>query len=325
MTQSDHNVANADGATVRADLNAMLAAIADKQSGATAPATVRAFQWWLDTTTSILKIRDSANTAWVNVASLSGTTWTPYRQGTLIGLFATKNPNVLAKTAAYTIVVADDGKLVDADATSAAFTVTLPTVASAGDGFIIIVKKTDSSVNAVTIDGAGAETIDGATTLVLSSQYDSAALRCDGTEWHVVSKTASTTTAATQAEMEAASSTTVFTSPGRQHFHPGHAKFRVNFNGVGAVSINEDYGVSSIGDDGVGLYTVNFTTNFSNTNYTVIADRPNRGTGLINLVGQAVPHALAVGSVAITSGHVSGVGLLEDSNPIMVTGWGDFA
>lgn len=186
MSQTDLNVANASGAVVRADLNDHLQALATNNSGATAPTTTFPHQWWFDESNNDLNQRNAGNTAWILVARKDGSGWTPYRQGTLLGILATKNSNVLAKTAAYTVVVADDGKLVDADATTAAFTVTLPTAASAGDGFIISVKKTDSSANAITVDAAGAELIDGATTQVLSTQFDVIVLYCDGTEWHIV-------------------------------------------------------------------------------------------------------------------------------------------
>jgi len=185
MSQTDLNVANASGAVVRADLNDHFQALVTNSSGATSPTTTFPHQWWFDESTNDLKQRNVGNTAWILVARKDGSGWTPYRQGTLLGILATKNSNVLAKTAAYTVVVADDGKLVDADATTAAFTVTLPTVASAGDGFITIVKKTDSSANAVTVDAAGAELIDGATTKVLSGQFDAVVMYCDGLEWHI--------------------------------------------------------------------------------------------------------------------------------------------
>jgi len=91
-----------------------------------------------------------------------------------------------AKTAAYTITTGDATKTIAVDATSGALTITLPAAASATNGFEVTVKKTDSSANAVTIDGNAAETIDGATTLALSNQNDSATLRCDGSNWFVV-------------------------------------------------------------------------------------------------------------------------------------------
>lgn len=50
---------------------------------------------------------------------------------------------------------------------------------------------------------------------------------------------------------------------------PGTAKAWVNFNGQGTVAIRASYNVSSITDNGVGNYTVNFTTALSDTNYCV--------------------------------------------------------
>ena len=43
----------------------------------------------------------------------------------------------------------------------------------------------------------------------------------------------------------------------------------VNFNGTGTVSINASGNVSSVTDNGVGDYTVNFTNAMPNTNYAV--------------------------------------------------------
>ena len=74
-------------------------------------------------------------------------------------------------------------------------------------------------------------------------------------------------TAASQAEMEAATSTTVFSTPGRQQLHPGHPKAWVVFNGTGTVAIDAAYNVTSITDNGVGDYTVNFTTAFADGFY----------------------------------------------------------
>ncbi len=86
MSQVDYNVANADGATVRADLNAQLDAVATNNSGGSAPSTTFANMWWFDTATNDVLQRNEANTAWVKVANKDpGTGWTPYRQGTALG------------------------------------------------------------------------------------------------------------------------------------------------------------------------------------------------------------------------------------------------
>jgi hypothetical protein len=45
----------------------------------------------------------------------------------------------------------------------------------------------------------------------------------------------------------------------------------VNFNGTGTVAIRESANVSSITDNGVGNYTVNFTTAMVDANYSISA------------------------------------------------------
>lgn len=71
------------------------------------------------------------------------------------------------------------------NAASGAVTVNLPAAASA-DGALIVVKKTDASANAVTLDANASETIDGATTQTLAAQYDALTIACDGAAWWIV-------------------------------------------------------------------------------------------------------------------------------------------
>jgi len=47
------------------------------------------------------------------------------------------------------------------------------------------------------------------------------------------------------------------------------ARAWVNFNGTGTVAIRASGNVSSITDNGTGLYTINFTTAMSDANYSV--------------------------------------------------------
>ena len=91
-------------------------------------------------------------------------------------------------TESDTLTVSDSTKVIAVDASGGAVTVTLLAAATAGDGFEVIVKKVDSSASAVTIDGNGAETIDGAATMILPNQYDTAQLRCDASAWHSIGK-----------------------------------------------------------------------------------------------------------------------------------------
>jgi hypothetical protein len=71
------------------------------------------------------------------------------------------------------------------DASTGAITVTLP-AASANAGRRYFVKKIDSSVFTVTIDGNAFETVDGDLTGTLTLQYEAVLIVCDGSNWHVL-------------------------------------------------------------------------------------------------------------------------------------------
>lgn len=71
MAQADGSCANASGSAFRADLNTQLAAVFTNHSGATAPATTFAYQFWVDTSTNELKIRNSSNSAWITLRSVA--------------------------------------------------------------------------------------------------------------------------------------------------------------------------------------------------------------------------------------------------------------
>lgn len=73
MAQHDMNIANQGFPATRADLNNALQALVSNSSGATAPSTTFANQWWYDTTNNKLYIRNEANNAWIQVAVLDQT------------------------------------------------------------------------------------------------------------------------------------------------------------------------------------------------------------------------------------------------------------
>ena len=96
------------------------------------------------------------------------------------------DPNLYrAVTTAYTLTTGNDHTL-DCNATGGAFAVTLPAANSVPAGWEYVVKKTDSSANAVTLTAAGTDKIDGAATFALSAQYKYARVVCDGSaNWRV--------------------------------------------------------------------------------------------------------------------------------------------
>ena len=92
---------------------------------------------------------------------------------------------VNAKSANYT-VVATDVLIPVTTGSSADVTITLP--AATGTGLYLIIKKIDSGNKNVVIDGAGSETIDGALTKTISTQYGAVVIVDAGTGvWDLVS------------------------------------------------------------------------------------------------------------------------------------------
>ena len=67
MAQHDYNLINQSGANFRTDLNNALSAIVSNNSGATEPATIFAYELWVDTSSSVMKIRNSGNDAWITL------------------------------------------------------------------------------------------------------------------------------------------------------------------------------------------------------------------------------------------------------------------
>jgi hypothetical protein len=70
MSQHDFDIANQAAASARADINNALQALASLSSGDTAPSTTYANMLWYETDTNILKMRNEANSAWINVGYL---------------------------------------------------------------------------------------------------------------------------------------------------------------------------------------------------------------------------------------------------------------
>jgi hypothetical protein len=106
--------------------------------------------------------------------------------------------------------------------------------------------------------------------------------------------------AATQAEQEAASSTTTYVSPGRQHFHPSAAKFWANFGVTG--NLLAGYNTTSITDNGPGVATVVIATDFGTADYCV-------GVSIENL--DATIDSIADGQMAMISNGLHAAGSVQ--------------
>ena len=99
-------------------------------------------------------------------------------KGRLTAATSSNNPittvstNTTLTTSNYTVLV---------DATAGPWTITLPAAASS-TGHQFNIKKIDNIANVV-VDGNGAETIDGAATVTLATQWSSVNIQSNGTAW----------------------------------------------------------------------------------------------------------------------------------------------
>jgi hypothetical protein len=71
----------------------------------------------------------------------------------------------------------------------------------------------------------------------------------------------------------------------------------VNFNGTGTVAIRASGNVSSITDDGTGVYTVNFSTAMPDANYSAVANFSVSGTTVMSGTSTIMLYSYATGSV----------------------------
>lgn len=91
---------------------------------------------------------------------------------------------IVTVTTAYTII--SNVFYVRADATAGAFAVTLPAALNL-QGRQILIKKIDSSANAITVTAAGSDTIEGAATSSLAAQWNKTLLISNGnTSWEKI-------------------------------------------------------------------------------------------------------------------------------------------
>lgn len=81
------------------------------------------------------------------------------------------------------LTLTTDNTIIRVDATSAPITLTLPSLSSVPVGKYYIVMKIDVSGNAVTVDGSGAETINGASSKSITTQFQTLYLWNSGGGW----------------------------------------------------------------------------------------------------------------------------------------------
>lgn len=131
--------------------------------------------------------------------------------------------------------------------------------------------------------------------------------------------------AATQADMEGATSTTLYVTPNAMKWHPGVNKFWGKFGVAG--NTQEGYNVDSPTDNGTGDITVNITTDFSTANYCVSVSVEMTATTYA-VANARTPHVRSGGQAAGTlrCDCIDGTAttqLVKDPTAWHITGWGD--
>lgn len=115
MAQHDYVIANANGATVRADINNALLAISSTNSGSSEPSTSYAYEMWVDTTNNLLKLRNAANSAWITLGvSITASNTVDIDGGAIDGTAIGANS---ASTGAFTTISAAGAVTVGVDDT----------------------------------------------------------------------------------------------------------------------------------------------------------------------------------------------------------------
>jgi hypothetical protein len=156
MSQHDYVLADQAGLAFLSDLNDALAAVVSLNSGATAPATTYAYQYWLDTTAGLLKQRNAANSGWVVRATAAEVFTLSRSSNTILG--EGDRSKVLIATGSYTQ--------------------TLTAAATLGDGWFIDI-IVDSGAT-LTLDPNSTETVDGSATKAIVGPAQGR-LVCNGT------------------------------------------------------------------------------------------------------------------------------------------------
>lgn len=142
----------------------------------------------------------------------------------------------------------------------------------------------------------------------------------DGTQFQIVGPSLP----ATQTQQEAAATNGVFVTPGRQQFHPSACKGWAEADSAGAVAAS--YNLTSVTDDGVGLITFTWGTDFSSTAYCAVASiKIDFGAAAATTYAIGIDNTnFMAGATHCTAARVSD-GALIDPNHWMIVAFGDQA
>jgi hypothetical protein len=287
MSQSDFNIQNVSRSLFRSQNNAALQALASQNSGATEPATKYAYQIWADTTSGILKMRNAANNAWINLFTMSTGLLAQLDGMNLTGALNEKRSTIAVNATTTPIWTTASGNILDVTGTA---TITnFPAAPQAGARRIAYFAAGTILTDNANIDVEG----DANYTIVAGDRVEIEALTTTTFKAWISKKTGApvlgsnsinqgnTSVVITDAGTgkieqtvdgviigELTTAARRSTIDGGSTLYPEYKnRAWVNFNGTGVIAIRGSGNVTSITDNGTGSYTVNFTTALPDTNY----------------------------------------------------------
>ena len=276
--------------------NTALSAIATNNAGSSEPNTTFAHMLWFDTNNDLMKMRNEANSAWVIVAKKDGSGWTPYRQGTALGTASVQPDNRYAHRSNN---LSDLGSATTARANLGLASANSPEK-------LRVVEEVNNSMVAQFINSAGSsgDTLGkGYIGFGISNSFEETGCYI-GWDQESVSGYQQALTFGTRPDIEEFPTERMrITSGGDVQITkslsvkgatldpggtaPMHAcRAWVNFNGTGTVAIRGGGNVSSVTDNGVGDYTVNFTTAMQDANYAMSGSGEDTGGVKDVLIGR---------------------------------------
>jgi len=307
---TNYTIENASGANVRTDLNNVFAAIQSSNSKSTDLATSQcvAGMPFLNTTTNILKIRNSSNNAFTEIGNINTANLglLPATGGTMTGAllghdgsnaaapafsFDTDTDLGLFRNAANVMGFSSGGTeqmVFSANGISLRGQNEIRFEDSSGGQYVSLrspaTVSSSFTLNLPTADGSNGQFLktDGSGNLSFGSISQSITLGTTAisTGTQATSVTGLTSVTSTDVNSTTTKATTIKTNasnrvaPVIQNSSGTEiarlCKAYVNFNGQGSVAKRDDFNVTGITDNGTGSYNVNFGTAMSDANYTVV-------------------------------------------------------